>query len=104
MAKKNEQPKEKRRTNDPNRFTWVEGDIEIVKWPKGKIIFNNLKAKPGSEIKMLGIRETLKWQQEEKALVISRPLGGGAEGFETEIPCDHAYTIKITPKPDWVSQ
>ena len=36
MAKKKEQPQEKRRTNDPNRFTWVEGDIEIVKWPKGK--------------------------------------------------------------------
>lgn len=39
MTKKKEQPEEpteERRKNDPNRFTWVDGDIEIISWPKGK--------------------------------------------------------------------
>jgi len=69
----------------------------------GKATFGNLRARQGTRIEMLGIDwTTLNWQQDEKGLVVTMPGRSGDSGFEPEIPCDHAYAIKITPRPDWV--
>lgn len=69
----------------------------------GKATFGHLRARQGTRIEMLGIDwTTLNWQQDEKGLTVTMPGRSGSSGFEPEIPCDHAYALKITPRPDWV--
>ena len=69
----------------------------------GKATFGHLRAGKGTRIEMLGIDWTvLDWQQDEEGLVVTMPGRSGGSGFEPEIPCDHAYAIKITPRPDWI--
>lgn len=69
----------------------------------GRATFGNLRAGPNTQIEMLGIDSAaLNWEQNERGLVINMPGQGGGSGFESEIPCDHAYTIRITPLPNWV--
>lgn len=69
----------------------------------GTATFRNLRAEKGMRIEMLGIDWTdLNWRQDEKGLIVTMPGRSGGSGFEAEIPCDHAYALKMTPKPDWV--
>ena len=89
------------------RYT-VKGDslyAILFRWPGGpnaKFVFPHLRAQEGSRAEMLGIERDLSWQQTDKGLEVHTPSASGASGFETEIPCDHAYVCKITPRPTWV--
>ena len=89
----------------PVRFT-AKGDslyAVLLRWPKGKVTFGDLRAKDGSTIKMLGVDTELSWEQGESGLTVSKPPSSTGSGIETEIPCDHAFSIKITPRADWRS-
>ena len=55
--------------------------------PQTPIIFENIIALKGSEIKMLGSEQSLKWHQDDKNLVI--------EEIPDPLPCDHAWSFKI---------
>ena len=95
------------------RYT-VKGDslyAILFKWPGGpgsvargvgRSVFTHLKAHDDSEVQMLGADGDLPWQQTEEGLEVFTPTASGGSGFETEIPCDHAYVYKITPRPTWV--
>lgn len=76
----------------------------LFKWPRGgKAVFPRLQAKDGCRIRMLGVAHTeLGWRQSDKGLEINTPAQSGHSGFQTEIPCDHAYSIKITPRPNFL--
>jgi alpha-L-fucosidase len=73
----------------------------LFAWPQGEAVFPGLKAQEGTKIQMLGTAGDLKWRQEDNRLIVSKPGGSSPEGFQTEIPCDHAYCIRITPRPSW---
>ncbi len=73
----------------------------LFKWPKSRAVFPHLKASEGTEIRMLGIQQDLGWSQTEKGLEVEMPGQGSGEGFTTEIPCDHAYSLRISPRPEF---
>ena len=74
----------------------------LFQWPRSRMTFTNLRAENGTKIRMLGIDSDLVWEQTKSGLVVSKPPGSGHSGFEAEIPCDHAYTVQLTPAPAWV--
>ena len=82
-------------------FKWPGGPGSVARGV-GRSVFTHLEAHEGSKIHMLGVDRELPWRQTDKGLEIFTPTGGDGEGFETEIPCDHAYSIRITPRPEWV--
>ena len=55
-------------------------------WPGEKLEFNKLSVTPGSEIRMLGVEESLYWKEENNKLIIKLP---------SEKPCEHAYVLKM---------
>ncbi len=87
------------------RFTTKDGSLYaiLLDWPWPQATFARLHAEPGTRVEMLGVFDTVDWQQTDKGLVLKRPAGSGSEGDETEIPCDHAFCFKISPVPTWVS-
>ena len=74
----------------------------LFDWPERHAIFPNLKAAEGTEVRMLGVRSAIDWEQTDKGLMLHRPSGSSGSGDETEIPCDHAFVYKITPRPEWI--
>lgn len=64
-----------------------------IGWPYQKIILENVEAKAGSKIQLLGITAELPWKQNGKDLVIEIP----AE-LNSNIPCEFAYSFKIELK------
>ena len=89
------------------RYT-VKGDslyAILFKWPGRPPTLPHLKAAAGTKCHMLGVEESeLAWKQTDEGLEINLPPGSGGSGFETEIPCDHAFTYRITPIPQWMSK
>ena len=88
------------------RYT-VKGDALyaiMFDWPGRPPTLLHLKAAEGTTCHMLGVEESeLAWKQTDKGLQINLPPGSGGSGFETEVPCDHAFTYRITPIPQWMS-
>lgn len=78
----------------------------LFRWPTGKFTLPKLQAKPGTQVRLLGSEGDLVWQQAEKGLMLStsgmRGPEGWQEGHGQGPPCDHAYSFKITPRPDYV--
>jgi alpha-L-fucosidase len=58
-----------------------------LKRPEPPLVFQNLIALEGSEIRMLGSDQKLKWHQEDESLVI--------EEVPDPLPCEHAWSFKI---------
>ncbi|MCH2130876.1 MAG: alpha-L-fucosidase [Pirellulaceae bacterium] len=69
---------------------------------RGKVLFRKLRVADDTTIHMLGIGRELKWEQTPDGLWVHVPEGSGHSGSEPEIPCDHAFCIKMTPRPSWV--
>jgi len=83
------------------RYT-VKGDslyTILFRWPQDKPVLPNLRADTGTKVRMLGISADLPWQQTDKGLELDLPPTNSS--YETEIPCDHAFVFKITPRPQW---
>ena len=55
--------------------------------PKAPIVFENIIALEGSEIKMLGSNKNLKWHQKDENLIIDE--------IPDSLPCDYAWSFKI---------
>jgi hypothetical protein len=69
--------------------------ISLNHWPGKELALKTVKAKPGSEIRMLGYDEPLLWQMDDdKGLVIELP-----EELQEEAnrPCQQAWAFKIRP-------
>ena len=85
------------------RFTTKDDSLYVTlfDWPHPQATFARLATQEGTTIQMLGVPGAVRWEQSPAGLVLGRPHGGGAEGDVTEIPCDHAFCYKITPRPAW---
>jgi len=57
----------------------------------------------GATVRMLGVpMDRLEWKQSEAGLVVSPPLQDMSNGKKPNVPCDHAFVYKITPRPTWI--
>ena len=97
------------------RFT-VKGDslyAILFDWPGVQFTLSHLRAAEGATVEMLGRQAPdakLPWKQTDEGVVIEvPPIGhyqarrpGWAPGYAVEVPCDHAYSFKVTPRPEWV--
>ena len=72
----------------PIRYTVKEPYVYAIHqgWPGKELELNNLEIKPGSEIKMLGVKEPLVWKTESNSIIIKLP---------SEKPCEHAFVLKM---------
>ena len=101
------------------RFT-TKGDslyAILFDWPGEVMTIRNLKVAEGTEMAMLGrmaYGDDLRWEQEANGVKITIPYSGTAltgpvdydnpdrYPYRIILPCDHAFTIKITPVPEWM--
>jgi alpha-L-fucosidase len=60
-------------------------------WPGKELVIRNLQTRPGAVMTMLGIAGNLKHRTEGKNLVVEVPPLS-----VDEVPCQHAYSFKIT--------
>lgn len=58
--------------------------------PQGRFTLQGVRARPDSEVTMLGREGPLEWSQEADGLVISIPPMA-----PEDLPCSHAYTFKV---------
>jgi alpha-L-fucosidase len=58
--------------------------------PPETITLSSVRPRPGSKIRLLGVREPLKWREEETGLRVEIP-----QGVLRKPPCGHAWTLKI---------
>ncbi|MCX6924134.1 MAG: alpha-L-fucosidase, partial [Verrucomicrobia bacterium] len=63
-----------------------------LKWPARELKLRNVRAREGSQVRMLGVDQPLAWRQTQDELRIEIP-----EGFQDERhrPCELAYAFKI---------
>jgi alpha-L-fucosidase len=61
-----------------------------LKWPDERLALRSVRAKEGSQIRMLGVPAPLPWRQDADALVITIPAD-----IERSKPCAQAYAFKI---------
>ena len=72
----------------------------------GRFTVPHLRPDEGTSITMLGRHGELEWHQDEQGLMVvlskmeTPPRWHHHTG--AEVPCDHAYCFKITPRPKWV--
>ena len=64
----------------------------LKQWPGSRLVLKEIRAVPGSPIAMLGVREPLAWQQDERGLAIAIPDNLQDEKSR---PCEHAWVLKI---------
>lgn len=78
----------------------------VFDWPTGQTVLPHVQLQPETHITLLGVAPELRWENTADGARITMPLDSDFdrdEGFSTEIPCDHAFALKITPKPLWQS-
>ena len=81
------------------RYT-VKGDslyVILFDRPGAQVTFGKLKAAAGTQVRMLGVDEAVKWEQTDADLVLQH-----ATDEEAKVPGDHAFVYKITPRPTWI--
>jgi len=61
-----------------------------LKWPGDRLALRSVRAKEGSQIRMLGVPAPLPWRQDADALVITIPAD-----VEKSKPCVQAYAFKV---------
>jgi len=62
--------------------------------PPPKILIYALAPKPGSEVRMLGVKEPVRWEKAGKGVLLTLP-----EQAVRNPPCRHAWAFKMTPRP-----
>ena len=85
------------------RFT-VQGNalyVILFDRPGPQTTFPGLKAAGGTEVRLLGMEGTIPWEEKDGGLVLHPARGPGESGGGREIPGDHAFVCKITPRPQW---
>ena len=105
------------------RFTTRDNALYAIlfDWPKGKPARTNfdtdvshisqftlphLRAGEGATVTLLGRPGALEWKQDDAGLTVTLSKMDTPPGWHhhtgAEIPCDHAYSFKITPRPKWI--
>jgi alpha-L-fucosidase len=62
--------------------------------PPAKIMLYALAPKPGTEVRMLGVKEPVKWEKVGKGVLLSLP----PQAVKSP-PCRHAWVFKMRPEP-----
>lgn len=96
------------------RFTTRDDSLYAIlfDWPDTEFTLANLRAEPGTEVILLGRQldtHQVTGTQTKEGFRVHIPRtgtynarrSGWHPGFGIEIPCDHAYSFKITPRPAW---
>ena len=74
----------------------------LCKWEPSGPTFPNLHGVKGSVITLLGgPHEPLRWEQTKQGLRVFRVLQDMTAGKRPDVPGDHAFVWKITPRPRW---
>lgn len=60
-------------------------------WPSSAVVLKGMKPSAQTVVTILGLQASLKWRQSENGLVIEVPPVS-----VDDLPCRHAYTIKLT--------
>ena len=84
-------------TSEDIRFTEKDGVLYAITldWPEEKLAIRTLGSATGmlegeiASIELLGSPGSLKWEMTEDALLVEMPA---------EMPCEHAYALKITAR------
>ena len=75
----------------------------LLKWEPAGPTFPHLLAAAGTTVQLLGVpAPSLKWEQTDDGLRVYPAPQDMHKGKEPDVPCDHAFTYKITPRPTWV--
>ena len=89
----------------------------LLDWPGKSFTIPNLRAAEGTIVEMLGRQApdaTIRWRQTAEGLTIDIPHSGTLNTGPVDsddpshlpcwivVPCDHAYSVKITPRPEYV--
>ena len=75
----------------------------LFKWRPSGPTFPHLRAAEGTTVQLLGVpAPSLKWEQTDKGLVVHPAPQNMDTGKAPNVPCDHAFVYKITPRPEWV--
>lgn len=76
----------------------------LFKWEMNGPTFPHLRVGEGTMVRLLGIpHQSLDWEQTDAGLVIHPARQAMMTiGKEPDVPCDHAFAYKITPKPTWI--
>src|SRR5260370_11060710 len=64
-----------------------------LRWPGHSLVLQSLRAKRGSNITMLGVKDPLTWRQDDKSIVIAIPGAVSANR-----PCDFGWSFRIQSK------
>ena len=72
---------------------------------RGEFRLPNLRVTEGTTVTLLGRLGELEWHQTVDGLTVVLSSMDTPPGWHhhtgAEIPCDHAYSFKITPIPTW---
>ena len=92
-------------------FDWPRGDYllmlayEMEVMHRGEFRLPNLRVTEGTTVTLLGRLGELEWHQTVDGLTVVLSSMDTPPGWHhhtgAEIPCDHAYSFKITPIPTW---
>jgi alpha-L-fucosidase len=61
------------------------------RWPGKELIIEDIEVSSDTDVTMLGVAQSISWQQSGRKVVIQVP-----ELSVDEVPCKYAYTFKIT--------
>ena len=74
----------------------------LCKWEPIGPTFPNLRGAEGSVITLLGgPHEALRWEQTDEGLRVFPVLQDMTDDKRPDVPGDHAFVWKITPRPKW---
>ena len=92
-------------------FDWPQGRRARFAYEKhvshiGRFTLPHVRATEGTTVTLLGRMGELEWKQDDSGLTVTLSKMQTPPGWHhhtgAEIPCDHAYSFKITPRPKWL--
>lgn len=75
-------------------FFTTKGDVLYAiapRWPKSELVIEDIEVSPNTNVTMLGVAQSVEWRRSGRNVVVKVP----ALSID-EVPCQHAYVLKIT--------
>jgi alpha-L-fucosidase len=98
-------PQDMTAAGTPVRYT-TRGDALyaiLFRWEPGGPTFPRLRAAESATVQLLGVPPpSLQWDQTEGGLAVRPVAQDMVAGKVPNVPCDHAFVYRITPRPEWV--
>jgi alpha-L-fucosidase len=62
--------------------------------PPGKLMIFSMAPRPGTQVRLLGVKEPVRWEKAGKGVLLILP-----ERAVKDPPCRHAWVFKLRPEP-----